>query len=293
MSRYVLFYGAPSATDLRSDHEWKSISPDFANRTTYTLPPSTLASANRRISNMYENVIFMDQDDVSEDIEEDSAETTAITWPPTFQRTDGSLSKAYLSRNSLGGSRFLSQFTQETQDNFADSHTSSIIDFPAFHFSLHSLTSLDNLLARASYDIQHGLRQKQSQKINLLAAVLDKGPEAGTEISVLKLVLGDDSDGICQLTAWRGVADEWAGYSTGSPSIKKGDVVFIENPDAPPVACSASPQYKSTLMICYRTMPAVAEDARLRPDLRLGLSDAAVRKVATLVRWFEGMAGLS
>ncbi len=33
-------------------------------------------------------------------------------------------------------------------------------------------------------------------------------------------------------------------------------------------------------------------DARLRPDLRLGISDPSVRKVESLVRWFETMAGL-
>jgi len=39
-------------------------------------------------------------------------------------------------------------------------------------------------------------------------------------------------------------------------------------------------------------MPYTHEDNRLRPDLRLGGSDASVRKVAAVVRWFEGMAGL-
>ena len=39
-------------------------------------------------------------------------------------------------------------------------------------------------------------------------------------------------------------------------------------------------------------MPYTHEDNRLRPDLRLGESDAAVRKVAAMVRWFEGLAGL-
>jgi hypothetical protein len=55
---------------------------------------------------------------------------------------------------------------------------------------------------------------------------------------------------------------------------------------------TASPYLKSKAEICYRTMPYTHEDNRLRPDLRLGESDAAVRKVAGLVRWFEGMAGL-
>lgn len=52
------------------------------------------------------------------------------------------------------------------------------------------------------------------------------------------------------------------------------------------------------MLICYRTMPRAPDadigvnDERFRPDLRLGYSDAAVRKVAAIVKWFEGMAGL-
>ena len=40
-------------------------------------------------------------------------------------------------------------------------------------------------------------------------------------------------------------------------------------------------------------MPYTYEDKRLRPDLRLGFSDPAVRKVAVVVEWFEGMADLA
>ena len=55
---------------------------------------------------------------------------------------------------------------------------------------------------------------------------------------------------------------------------------------------TASPALGSKLTICYRTLPRENGDERLRPDLRLGASDAAVRKVAGVVRWFEKMAGL-
>ena len=37
----------------------------------------------------------------------------------------------------------------------------------------------------------------------------------------------------------------------------------------------------------------VPADMHLRPDLRLGASDAAVRRVAAVVSWFERMAGLA
>ena len=58
------------------------------------------------------------------------------------------------------------------------------------------------------------------------------------------------------------------------------------------VTLSASPHLKSRLEICYRTMPNSPEDVHFRPDLRLGFSDSAVRKVAAVVSWFEAMAGL-
>ena len=71
------------------------------------------------------------------------------------------------------------------------------------------------------------------------------------------------------------------------------DVSFAWDPsnDAPP-NFTASPYMKSTAEICYRTMPQTPRDGRLRPDLRLGDSDASVRKVAVLVAWFERLAGL-
>jgi hypothetical protein len=62
---------------------------------------------------------------------------------------------------------------------------------------------------------------------------------------------------------------------------------------SPALNLTASPFLKSRMEICYRTMPYSHEDKRLRPDLRLGYSDLAVRRVASLVRWFEGMAGLN
>lgn len=57
---------------------------------------------------------------------------------------------------------------------------------------------------------------------------------------------------------------------------------------------TASPNLRSRAEICYRTMPraSVPADMRLRPDLRLGASDASVRRVAAVVAWFERMAGL-
>lgn len=39
-------------------------------------------------------------------------------------------------------------------------------------------------------------------------------------------------------------------------------------------------------------MPYTDEDNALRPDLRLGKTDPSVKKVKSVVEWFEDMAGL-
>ena len=39
-------------------------------------------------------------------------------------------------------------------------------------------------------------------------------------------------------------------------------------------------------------MPFTVQDGKLRPDLRLAISEPCVRKVSGIVRWFEQMAGL-
>ncbi|KAF9066682.1 hypothetical protein BDP27DRAFT_1330135 [Rhodocollybia butyracea] len=182
--------------------------------------------------------------------------------------------------------------------NYSDS--SSIARFPNFHFNLHSLTSLAT--------IRKSNKPEFSNKVNVLLAVLEvegpdtirtkKGPDAGKEISILKMILGDEDGNVCKLTAWRETADIWGGSGSNDIAAKRGDVVLIENvttthdPSTSPTL-TASPNLKSKLEICYRTMPYAHEDLRLRPDLRLGGSDVCVRKVASVVRWFERMAGLA
>ena len=73
--------------------------------------------------------------------------------------------------------------------------------------------------------------------------------------------------------------------------FRRPDVTIAFDPKSSPTI-TASPFLKSSLTICYRTMPYIRSDSRLRPDLRLGQGDAAVRKVATVVDWFQHLAGL-
>ncbi|KAJ7598985.1 hypothetical protein C8J56DRAFT_915586 [Mycena floridula] len=290
---YTIFLGAPSIEDIDvnpDEYNWTTFSPDPP--TDNILPPSTLDAAKRRISLLYENIIFRDEDEPDSMIESQPAnETTALSF-----RTGG------LNRDSVGlsflnpsASRFETQETRETQSvNYSD--TSSIVHFPSFHFDLNSLTSLASM-SRA--------RAKESKKVALLLAVLEvegpdiirihKGVDAGKEISILKLVLGDN-DGICKLTAWREIAEKWAGEGN-EVAVKRGDIVFIENAMATfqpstPITISASPHLNSKLQICYRSLPHAHEDMRLRPDLRLGSTDPSVKKVTSVLAWFEKMAGL-
>ena len=127
--------------------------------------------------------------------------------------------------------------TQETQDtgSYDYSDASSIARFPDFHFTLHGLTSISSLLGRGRSEKHAG------QKVNVLVTVLEvegpdvirlkKGIDAGKEVGILKLILGEDNGSVCKLTAWREVAEAWGGADPdpSAPGIKRGDVVLLES----------------------------------------------------------------
>ena len=134
----------------------------------------------------------------------------------------------------------------------------------------------------------------------------------------------------CRLTAWRETADTWAGEDTSrgaNVAVKKGDVVYIESTflvrlkgdyliklivynidvlfSASPQTAdttgiqqnaiytlTASPWLDSRILICYRILPTDRTDRALCPDLRLGASDAAVRRVDNVVRWLKAVLGV-
>jgi hypothetical protein len=74
----------------------------------------------------------------------------------------------------------------------------------------------------------------------------------------------------------------------------KSDIQASFDPSSSSVALTlaASPYNKPNMTICYRTMPHAPVDQRLRPDLRLGITEPSVRRVQEVVMWFEHMAGL-
>jgi hypothetical protein len=71
-----------------------------------------------------------------------------------------------------------------------------------------------------------------SAKVSLVVGVLDvdgpesirikRGKDAGKEVSLLKLIIGESAGTITKLTIWRELADEWGGM------IRKGDAVYLE-----------------------------------------------------------------
>jgi hypothetical protein len=217
------------------------------------------------------------------------------------------------------------QLSAITTTSYVYSDTSSIARFPNFQFSVGNLSELASAQGKTC----------------LLLAVLEvdgpdevtvrRGPDAGSVVSVLRLIVGDEVSTIRKLTAWREVAEAWGGATQDAVGIRCGDVVYFESTPlrpldssrvllnlipidvlatlmedrggdrAPtseantPAGITASLNLHSRAEICYRTMPrtSVPADMQLRPDLRLGASDAAVRRVAALVSWFERTSGLS
>ena len=142
-----------------------------------------------------------------------------ITWPPTTERI--------LACNSTSDIDKTAQETEETISyNYSDA--SSIGRFPSFTFNLHSITSLSTLVSPSA---------KGSRRINILAATLEvegpdtitikRGYDAGKQVSILKMILGDDLGNVAKLTAWREVADLWGG-NTDSAAVKRGDIVYLQ-----------------------------------------------------------------
>jgi len=246
MARFRVFLGAPPAADVATDpngYVWKTLQEPSPMQSLVPYPPATLDAASRRISLLYQNVIFTDsQEPEPDDGDDDSGlcltglrgsanrttGTTFVTWPPTpAANTTGAPSFLRPSGSLLQGT----YQTQETGTSFEYSDASSIARFPNFQFSLHKLTPLSSLYAAAKSG-------RGSRKVNMLLAALEvqgpdtvrvkQGPDAGQQVSILKLILGDDQGSVCKMTAWRDTADAWAGLGP-SPGLTRGDVLYFES----------------------------------------------------------------
>lgn len=237
MKHYRVFLGAPSPSSLPSeegDFKWKTFT-----STTQILDASVFEAASRRISRLYENVIFAEDDDedtvdVSDgnllDAEHSSrAAETFITWPPTQNRTKDSSG----SRVTSDPQESTIEETQETTSH-EYSDTSSIGRFPHFSFNPRALR-----LVKALLEMAKSSRTKGTLKVNVLMAVLEvegpdavtirKGQHAGNQVSILKMILGDGDGNVLKLTAWREVAETWGIGTNAQPPIRRGDIVLFQS----------------------------------------------------------------
>jgi len=230
----------------------------------------------------------------------------ANEWPPT---NPAEASDLILLESMDDMSFFQETFeTDQTGDDTMHSEGSSISHFPTFNFSINALVSL-------SFILQASRPGTSPSKVTLLLGVLEvdgpnyvtikTGPHSGSEVGLLKIIVGDERGAVSKIVAWRETADVWGG-NADEPALKRGDIVLFENvlvSSAPPaheerrdsdskVQITASPHLKSQAHICYRTLPHTYEDKVLRPDLRLGDTVPAVRKVGEVVTWMERMAGI-
>lgn len=253
---FRVFLGAPTKNDISKDpasFRWQNVSstsPSASIRPagTQPLPPATLQAASVRISQFYRHIIFDDEEE-----DEDTADrtflegaliasyvhklptrlrvgqTTTISWDESLEDGEEPGTETIDKPKSVMLSREDTYATQEeeTQDISAySSDASSIIRFPSFTFDLHALLTLAKVSKAPAYS-----------KASVLAAVLEiegpdvihikKGPDAGKEVSLLKMILGDDEGSVCKLTAWREIAESWG--AEDASGIKRGDVVFLES----------------------------------------------------------------
>ena len=235
MKHYHVFLGAPSLTSLSCDAS--NFGWEISTTTTPILDASTFEAASRRISRLYENIIFaeddredtVDADDSNLDAHSGRAAATFITWSPTQNCTKD------VSRSQRPSGLLQESTIEETQEtaSYEYSDTSSVGRFPHFSFNLHTLR-----LVKALVDLAKSSRSKGTLKVNVLMAVLEvegpdmvtirKGQYAGDQVSILKMILGDDDGNVLKLTAWRDVA-EMCGIGTDTqPPIRRGDIVLFQ-----------------------------------------------------------------
>jgi len=90
MTQFRVFVGSPSVGDLRRDvgpYTWRTIdSPSTEVSQALVYPPATLEAASRRISLMYQNIIFDDSDEELFDQERVHDEGADLSQKGTYTR---------------------------------------------------------------------------------------------------------------------------------------------------------------------------------------------------------------
>ena len=117
------------------------------------------------------------------------------------------------------------------ENSYDKSSTSSVLLLPPLVINPHILSTLSDLPAKMPAG---------PLKINILVAILEiegpnrvtvtKGIDKGKEVSVLKMLVSDESSSICKLTAWRDVADAWGReHASQVTRPRRGDTVYVES----------------------------------------------------------------
>ncbi|KIJ46320.1 hypothetical protein M422DRAFT_250368 [Sphaerobolus stellatus SS14] len=304
---YRVFLGAPKTGSLCAVGQSSSWHTVNSSEVPPLLPPATLERAEHRISMLYKNVIFhQEEDEVVEQLMSQEGDETGIS------RGESSNSAELSNISWLKGPGSYGEQETFDSDETGDGTTmlsegSSIGRFPSFSFNVNTLSSLF-VISRIKKSAPGPPR------VALLLGILEvdgpsyvkakSGLQRDSEMALLKLVAGDEKGSICKIVAWREIAETWGG-DRGEPAFRRGDVVYFENlvlstqrgqatseSAEAGIQFTASPNQKSHALICYRTLPAYNGDRKLRPDLRLSYNSPAVRKVSEVVEWMERMAGI-
>jgi hypothetical protein len=239
----------------------------------------------------------------------DAGETFLTGWEPTRHEVTTTFLRSLVDDNTYASA--------DSYEASAYSDQSSLGRLPLFAFSLNNLTTIATI--RSFARTRPG--RAGSGRATLLLAVLEadgpdtvtlrQGPERGKEVSVMRCLCGDDDGELAKITAWREPAEEM-----GAAGVRRGDVIHFDGILAPSTSTcmvltasiglhatwdaagvmsfTAAPAHRTRATVCYRTLPAPGAplDRALRPDLRLGASEPAVRRVQSVVAWFERLAGL-
>jgi len=123
-------------------------------------------------------------------------------------------------------SRDTSMEDESSADATRDSSDASIVRLPTFGIPINRLASLKHLMQPNS-----AREMSNSKKISVLAGIVDidgpdyirikKGVDAGLEVALSKIVIGDEDGGICKVTVWRDLAEEWGQL------LNRSDVVLF------------------------------------------------------------------
>ncbi|KAI6139133.1 hypothetical protein BKA82DRAFT_4228421, partial [Pisolithus tinctorius] len=167
---YRVFLGAPLTSDLARDpssYVWKTTKSTPTPFSPSYVPPRP-HPASRRISLLYQNIISKDADDEDREQIDDS-------------ESDGADREILLTRDYDGSQPLQATYeTQETAYSDDVKASSTITRFPNFQIILHSITSLSSLVVAIL-----AVEGPDTVKVKT-------GPCAGQQVSILKLILGDE-----------------------------------------------------------------------------------------------------